>query len=75
VTQVCPQEKLSEVATRLARQMEAFDAEALSQGVQFINQSRGLPAEEVGMAARRFRDRAFQSSAFQAAVKKFLGRK
>jgi len=74
VTQVCPQEKLSEIVTRLARQMEAFDADALSQGVQFINQSRGLPPEEAGMVARRFRDRAFQSSAFQAAVKKFLGK-
>jgi hypothetical protein len=55
--------------------MEAFDAEALSQGVQFINQSRGLPPEEAGMVARRFRDRAFQSPAFRLAVQKFLAKR
>lgn len=72
VSQVVPAEKLDEAATRLAVQMEAFDAEALSQGIQFVNQSRGLSPEEAGMIARRFRDRAFQSHAFHSAVKKFL---
>ena len=75
VTQVVPQEKLGEAATRFAVQMEAFDGEALSQGVQFINQSRGLPPEEAGMIARRFRDRAFQSPAFQSAVRRFLAKR
>jgi enoyl-CoA hydratase/carnithine racemase len=75
VTQVVPPEKVGEAATRFAVQMEAFDADALSQGVQFINQSRGLPPEEAGMVARRFRDRTFQSAAFQAAVRKFLAKR
>jgi 3-carboxy-cis,cis-muconate cycloisomerase len=66
-------DRLREVAaTRLAVQMEAFDADALSQGVQFIQQSRGLSPEEAGMVARRFRDRAFQSPAFQSAVRRFI---
>ena len=75
VTQVVPQENVHEAATRFAVQMEAFDGEALSQGVQFINQSRGLPPEEAGMIARRFRDRAFQSPAFQSAVRRFLAKR
>ena len=72
VQRVVPADQLREAATRLAVQMEAFDADALSQGVQFIQQSRGLAPEEAGMVARRFRDRAFQSSAFQSAVRRFI---
>jgi enoyl-CoA hydratase/carnithine racemase len=75
VTQIVPTGQFQEAATRLAVQMEAFDADALSQGVQFINQSRGLPPEEAGKVARRFRDRAFQSSAFQSAVKRFIAKR
>ncbi|MBV6396818.1 MAG: 2,3-dehydroadipyl-CoA hydratase [Anaerolineales bacterium] len=72
VTQVVPQAKAGEVATRCAVAMEAFDGQALSQGVQFVNQSRGLAPEQAGMVARRFRERAFQSPTFQSAVRRFL---
>jgi len=75
VTQVVPQAEVGEAATRFAVAMEAFDAEALSQGVRFVNQSRGLTPEEAGMVARRFRERAFQSSAFHSAARRFLAKR
>jgi methylglutaconyl-CoA hydratase len=74
VHQIVPAEKLSETATRLAVQMEAFDAEALSQGLLFIQQSHRLHPVDAGLIARQFRDRAFQSDAFRSSVQKFLAK-
>ena len=74
VHQVVPKEKLIETATRLAVQMEAFDADALSQGLLFIQQSHRLNPDEAGLVARQFRDRAFQSDAFRASVRAFLAK-
>ncbi len=74
VHRVVPADQLSETATRLAVQVAAFDADALSQGLMFIQQSRGVPPEEAGMVARRFRDRAFESDAFRAALQNFLSK-
>lgn len=71
---VVPAEALKETATRLAVQMEAFDADALSQGLLFLQQSQRLNPDEAGLAARQFRDRAFQSDAFRNAVKAFLAK-
>lgn len=71
---VVPTEQLQKAATRLAVQMEAFDADALSQGLLFIQQSHRLHSEEAGLVARQFRDRAFQSDAFRSAVKAFLAK-
>ncbi len=73
--QVVPKEKLNEAATRLAVRMAAFDADALSQGLHFVQQSRGLGRESAGLLAIQFRDRAFQSSAFQEAVHNFLSKR
>lgn len=72
--QVVPADRLLETATRLAVQMEAFDAEALSQGLLFLQQTHRLNPEEAGLAARQFRDRAFQSEAFRSAVRVFLSK-
>ena len=74
VHRVVPTDRLKETATRLAVQMDAFDADALSQGLLFIQQSHRLHPEEAGLAARQFRDRAFQSDAFRNAVKAFLSK-
>jgi len=75
VHHVVPQEKLLETATRISVQMEAFDAEALSQGLLFIQQSHRLHPVDAGLMARQFRDRAFQSDAFRLSVQKFLGKR
>ncbi len=75
VHRVVPTDRLQETATRLAVQMEAFDADALSQGLLFIQQSHRLHPEEAGLAARQFRDRAFQSDAFRSAVRAFLAKR
>ena len=75
VHHVVPAEKLLETATRIAVQMEAFDAEALSQGLLFIQQSHRLHPVDAGLMARQFRDRAFQSDAFRSSVQKFLAKR
>lgn len=72
---IVPKERLNETATRLAVQIAAFDAEALSQGLLFVRQSRRLLPEEAGLTARLFRDRAFQSETFRSAVRAFLAKK
>ena len=74
VHRVVPNGQLQEAATRLAVQMEAFNADALSQGLLFIQQSHRLHSEEAGLVARQFRDRAFQSDAFRNAVRAFLSK-
>jgi methylglutaconyl-CoA hydratase len=74
VHHVVPAETLLETATRIAVQMEAFDAEALSQGRLFIQQSHRLHPVDAGLMARQFRDRAFQSDAFRSSVQKFLAK-
>ena len=75
VHRVVPADQLSETATSLAVQMEAFDADALSQGLLFIQQSHRLNSEEAGLTARQFRDRAFASDAFRSAVQDFLAKR
>lgn len=72
---VVPADQLSETATRLAVQMAAFDADALSQGLLFIQQSHRLHPEEAGLVARQFRDRAFASDVFRSAVQSFLAKR
>lgn len=72
VHRVVPQEKLLETATQVAVQMEAFDAQALSQGLLFIQQSHSLNSVDAGLVARQFRDRAFRSGAFRALARSFL---
>jgi len=74
VNQVVPADRLHETAIRLAVRVAAFDREALSQGLMFLQQSRGLHPDEAGLLARRFRDRAFESDAFRDAVKSFLSK-
>lgn len=74
-TEIVPQDQLHEAATRLAVRMAAFDAHALSQGLLFVQQSRGSNRESVGQLALLFRDRAFGSAAFQSAVRAFLAKR
>lgn len=74
VHRVVPAGLLEKTATRLAVQMAAFEAEALSQGLLFIQQSHRLHPVDAGLMARQFRDRAFQSEAFRSAVKRFLAK-
>ena len=75
VHRVVPADQLSETANSLAVQMAAFDADALSQGLLFIQQSHRLNVDEAGMVARQFRDRAFTSDAFRSAVQSFLAKR
>ena len=72
---IVPADQLSETATRLAVQVAAFDADALSQGLLFIQQSHRLHPEEAGLVARQFRDRAFTSNVFRSAVQSFLAKR
>ena len=72
---IVPADQLSETATRLAVQVAAFDADALSQGLLFIQQSHRLHPEEAGLVARQFRDRAFASDVFRSAVQSFLAKR
>lgn len=74
VHRVVAGEQVSETATRLAAQMAAFDADALLQGLLFIQQTRGMDWEQAGLVARQFRDRAFKSAAFRKSVQEFLAR-
>ncbi len=75
VHRLAPAEKVLETALRLATEIASFDPVALSQGLLFVQQSRRLPAEEVGLLARQFRERAVRSSTFRSAIQAFLNKR
>jgi enoyl-CoA hydratase/carnithine racemase len=72
VHEVAPPFEVDDRATATAHHVAEFGSETVSRGLEFVRESRGLPPEEAGTIARRYRSRAFASNDFREGIAAFL---
>jgi 2-ketocyclohexanecarboxyl-CoA hydrolase len=71
VHEVAPPFEVDDRASATAHHLAESSAQAMSLGLEFVRESRGLPSTEAGTMAQRFRSVAFSSNDFREGINAF----
>jgi enoyl-CoA hydratase/carnithine racemase len=71
VHEVAPPFEVDDRATATAHHVAGFGSETIRRGLEFVRDSRGLPVDQGGAVAQRYRRAAFASGDFQEGIAAF----